>query len=80
MLGQRKRWINGTWFALEYVLENRKRVNDSGHSNWDKFKFRCNMFYSAFNKYVSYIGISLFFIIMHFMIQQYAQNQFLAQI
>jgi hypothetical protein len=38
------------------------------------------MFYSAFNKALAYIGISLFFIIMHFMIQQFAQNQFLAQI
>lgn len=38
------------------------------------------MFYSAFNKALSYAGISLFFIILHFMIQQFAQNQFLAQI
>lgn len=32
MLAQRKRWINGTWFALNFVINQRFTVEKSAHS------------------------------------------------
>jgi chitin synthase len=32
LMGQRRRWINGTWYALQYVLSNTDLVYQSDHS------------------------------------------------
>lgn len=43
LFGQRKRWINGSWFALMKVVSQQHSVDGSSHSCFDKLKFKINM-------------------------------------
>ncbi len=49
LMNQRRRWINGSWFALVYVLgKYKKKVALSTHSEIRKFFFKFSMWYAAF--------------------------------
>lgn len=74
LMSQRKRWINGSWFALDYVLRHRHRVSDSSHNCWDKFWFHFNMINAEIMRIVSYLAITFFFITMHLMILEFSQT------
>lgn len=68
LLSQRKRWINGSWFALNYVLQHKGRVAESSHNCWDKLWFHFNMMHAEVMKYVSYLAIAFFFVTLHLMV------------
>lgn len=55
LLGQRKRWINGSYFAFEKVQDNWK----CGSSQCG---FSLQMAFYVFSSYLSYVSITLFFI------------------
>ncbi|KAL4476141.1 hypothetical protein ABPG74_009874 [Tetrahymena malaccensis] len=52
-LNQRRRWINSSWFALEYVLQNYEyHIEESSHSFWMKnFIFPMNMLFAKIGKF-----------------------------
>lgn len=56
MLGQRRRWINGSWFAFQYVMNHR---NERG-----TFAFYVQLSYYWLVQKVTYISIAIFYISM----------------
>ncbi|EAR87844.2 chitin synthase (macronuclear) [Tetrahymena thermophila SB210] len=55
-LNQRRRWINSSWFALEYVLQNYEyHIEESSHSFIMKnFIFPMNMLFAKIGKFNTY--------------------------
>ena len=74
LLNQRKRWINGSWFALEYVLRHKGRVSESDHGCWDKMWFHFNMFHAEIMRIIAFVSVSLFFVTMHLMVLEFSQT------
>jgi chitin synthase len=62
LLAQRRRWINGSWFALIDTLNNRKRINKSGHSCYRKFWLWFLMVYYTLNVIFSWFMVGAFFL------------------
>jgi len=56
MMGQRRRWINGSWFAFEYVLGNRNRRTSC--------LLMIQLLYHWLVQRLTYVTISLFYITM----------------
>jgi chitin synthase len=58
-INQRRRWINSSWFALNYVLRNYAyHVEESSHSSCMKY------FFLPFNMFMAYLGKVNMYIIM----------------
>ena len=53
LLGQRRRWINGSWFAFFHVYSKRREISD--------IKVRLQFKYYYFIHGLSYISPSIFF-------------------
>lgn len=49
LMAQRRRWINGSWFALINVLKNFPEVYKSSHNPFRKFLFTLQMAYYVIN-------------------------------
>lgn len=56
MMGQRRRWINGSWFAFEYVFRNRSRRTSC--------LFLFQLLYYWLVQRLTFITVSLFYITM----------------
>ena len=49
LMNQRRRWINGSWFALIYVLgKYKKKIALSSHTAYRRFFVKLSMWYAAF--------------------------------
>lgn len=59
---QRKRWINGTWYALDYVLQYQNQIRFSAHSEWRKMFFHLLLGYSKLGMISTYFLMSAFLI------------------
>ena len=57
LLGQRRRWINGSWFAFNYVFDHRDEV--------DNCCFPFQLYYYKFVQALQWISPCLFFIAMN---------------
>ena len=60
LIGQRRRWLNGTMFALLDTLRNYPLVYKSGHK-LGVISFAFNLIYSAISLAASYLGLGLFY-------------------
>ncbi len=78
LMGQRRRWINGSWFALNYVLENKGQVSKSTHSCWEKFKFYFSMYWAELGQGMTYFVISLYFIVLFNLLKKFLSSNALA--
>ena len=56
MMGQRRRWINGSWFAFEYVFKHR--------CERPTFSFIIQLLYYWLVQRITYVSIALFYLSM----------------
>ncbi len=64
---QRRRWINSSWFALDYVLRNwQAHLECSSHPWYRKyFVTRLNMLFAVLGKFNAYILLALYYFVIH---------------
>jgi chitin synthase len=67
LLLQRRRWINSSWFALEYVLTHyTENINSSSHSSIMKnFSVPFNMILTKIGNYNAYFTTALYYFVLH---------------
>ena len=65
LMKQRRRWINGTWFAFFYVYNQyRTKITKSSHSFIRKFFLVLSMFYAFLNAMNTYCLIGFYFVFL----------------
>ena len=62
LLSQRRRWINGSWFALIETFRNFGRIKESHHSRWRKFWIWVELVYFAATIFVSWVMVGSFYL------------------
>ncbi len=70
LLAQRRRWNNGSFFALNAVLDNRHKVEESGHPCSSRLAFYVSMWLSMFSRGLSFASVGIYLFIYFLMIQQ----------
>jgi cellulose synthase/poly-beta-1,6-N-acetylglucosamine synthase-like glycosyltransferase len=67
LLRQRRRWINSTWFALEYVLRSHSYyLEQSSHTFLTKFlAFPFVMLITRINRINQYLLVSFYYVVLH---------------
>jgi len=70
LLRQRRRWINGSWFALIDNLRSWRRIYDSDHSWWRKSIFCMQMLYYITNVAFAWFMVGAFFLAFALMIRK----------
>ncbi|EPT04519.1 hypothetical protein FOMPIDRAFT_131809 [Fomitopsis schrenkii] len=66
-ISQRRRWLNGSFFAATYAVAHLGQILGSGHSIWRKFSLVMETLYNVINLIASWFAIGnfyLFFIIL----------------
>jgi cellulose synthase/poly-beta-1,6-N-acetylglucosamine synthase-like glycosyltransferase len=61
-MGQRRRWINGSWFAFNYVREHTYEI--------DSWVFMIQLFYYSLVQKLTWIAISIFYVAMNLTLVQ----------
>ncbi|CAG9311423.1 unnamed protein product [Blepharisma stoltei] len=62
LMAQRRRWINGSWFALIDSIKRMSSVFESGHSTTRKCCFTMQMIYYVVNVVFSWFMVGSFFL------------------
>jgi chitin synthase len=70
LLRQRRRWINGSWFALIDNLRSWRRIYDSDHDWWRKSVFCLQMIYYITNVAFAWFMVGAFFLAFALMIRK----------
>ena len=56
-IAQRRRWLNGSFFAAIYALTHFYQINRTSHSFWRKFMFMVEFFYQGINMLFAWFAI-----------------------
>ena len=65
LISQRRRWINGSWFAMMYLLQNACKCLQTQHNILQKFLFYILIIYYYIVSLMSFFTISLFYISLY---------------
>lgn len=77
MMKQRKRWINGSWFAFQLTLGVFfEKMNKTLHHPIRKFGFYCYMFYMIGQNINRYLILSYIFGLFHIMSQEFLSEYY----
>lgn len=71
---QRRRWLNGTFFATLYSILFFYKIFQTNHSYFRKFLFLLQTLYNFVTTVVSYFQISLFYLTFYFLIKSFTNN------
>eukprot|EP00937_MAST-01D_sp_MAST-1D-sp2_P000971 g971.t1 len=73
LIRQRRRWLNGSFFALLYAIINFGRYwEDSRHSVWRKLSILTQFFYFVVNVMLTWLLIGNYFLAFYFLVQSAA--------
>ena len=61
LISQRRRWLNGSFFAAIYALTHTNQILNSGHSRLRKCWLLVETFYSAINLFFSWFALGNFY-------------------
>jgi chitin synthase len=78
LMVQRRRWINGSWFALIDSLKKYKKIFESSHNRWRKFLFCLQMVYYSISAVYSWLLVGAFCLCIEILITSYFENSSLA--
>jgi chitin synthase len=70
IIQQRRRWINGSWFALMHAFRFFGNMKDTQHSFFRKLGLVLLIMFHAFSALVSYLSPSIFFMYLHFILNK----------
>lgn len=64
-ISQRRRWLNGSFFAAVYAIAHFYQIGRSDHSIFRKFAFFIEFIYQTINMIFAWFGIGNFFLVFH---------------
>lgn len=67
LISQRRRWLNGSFFAAVHALMNFRYIARSGHTQKQKIALYIEFFYIAVNMAFSWFSIANFYLSFYFM-------------
>ncbi|KAI3651406.1 hypothetical protein MP228_003748 [Amoeboaphelidium protococcarum] len=68
-ISQRRRWLNGSLFAMFYSIGHWFKIWNTGHSFAQKWLFQLQMLYNIINVIFTWFGISLFYLTFFYLSQ-----------
>jgi chitin synthase len=73
-ISQRRRWLNGSFFASLYSTYNWREVYNTEHSSIRKFVFGIEFVYNIFSLLFSWFGLANFFLTFYFLAHSVIDN------
>jgi cellulose synthase/poly-beta-1,6-N-acetylglucosamine synthase-like glycosyltransferase len=70
LTSQRRRWLNGSFFAAVYALVNFRKIYSSPHSRKQKILFTFEFAYNLFNLYFTWFSIANFYLSFYFLFEK----------
>lgn len=81
LMKQRRRWINGSWFALNHVLRKfPRKLQNSSHSIFRKLSFIFSMLYAYVNQLLTYCSIGFYFVFLNLVSKEFLAQYYLPSI
>ncbi|KAJ3109173.1 Chitin synthase, class 2 [Phlyctochytrium planicorne] len=75
LIKQRRRWLNGTFFASVHATKSFMRIFQTQHSFWRKFILMLEFFYNGISLLFSWFNLGNFFLSFHFLLNVDEQAQ-----
>ncbi|KAI9204458.1 chitin synthase-domain-containing protein [Polychytrium aggregatum] len=66
LISQRRRWLNGSFFAAVHALQHFYHIGNSGHSQGRKMALYVQAFYNAINLLFSWFSLGTFYLSFYF--------------
>ncbi|KAH6576952.1 hypothetical protein BASA60_004295 [Batrachochytrium salamandrivorans] len=67
LISQRRRWLNGSFFASVHAISNFSQIFQSPHSSIQKFIFSVEFVYNAINLAFSWTSLAKFYLAFYFL-------------
>lgn len=68
-ISQRRRWLNGSFFASIHAMVNWQKIWNTNHSLAQKFLFQLQLLYNVINTVFAWFGIGMFYLTFYYLSQ-----------